>query len=176
MRTDIQIGDMLRIYDIVKDIPSNKIISFGLTNAADNYLKSGNIAGASVQLPKTGNYNEIKLFVRGLFVDGFIKQEKPVLDVYNGSTIAGIAGETADQLRTFGYGIGDVDNAPTQNYQQTTIYDSSKGLKPFTKELLSKRFGVEMLPISEAPTSLVETTSDFVIILGTDNANQDTSF
>lgn len=176
VRTDIQIGEMLRLYEIIEEIPSASVVSFGLDNGADNYLKSANIGGASVLQPKTGNYNEIKLFVRELFVDGFIKQEAPVLDVYNGSTVPGLASETASELETYGYKLGIIDNAPTQSYQTTVIYDLSGGKKPFTKELIAKRFGVTMKPASQIPAQLKVTTSDFVVILGLDNAEEETTF
>ena len=176
VRTNIQISEMLRMFEIAENISSDAIVSYGLDNGPDNYLRSSNIGGASVQVPKTGNYNEIKLFVRELFVDGFIKQEAPVLDVYNGSTIPGLAGETSTELESFGYSIGIVDNAPAQNYQTTVIYDLSGGEKPFTKQLIENRFEVQMLPASELPAALENTTSDFVIIIGSDNAEEETSF
>ena len=176
VRTDIQIGEMLRMYEIVNEIPSDKIVSFGLDNGPDNYLGSANIGGASVLTPKSGNYDEIKLFVRELFVDGFIKQEAPVLDVYNGSVVAGLAGETATELETFGYKIGAVDNADTQNYPKTVIFDLTGGSKPFTKQLLENRFKVSMQPGNQLPAEFIGSTSDFVIILGGDFAQEETTF
>ena len=176
VRTDIQISEMLRLYEIIDSISPDKIISFGLDNGADNYLQSANIDGASVLQPKSGTYQDIQLFVRELFVDGFIRQEEPLLDVYNGSVVAGLAGETSAELETYGYNIGHVANAPTQNYQITVIYDLSGGEKPFTKQLITTRFGVEVTSGDSLPDALKDTTSDFVIILGTDNAQEEASF
>ncbi len=177
VRTDIQVSEMLRLYEIIGEIPSDKIISFGLDNGADNYLVSANIGGASVLQPRGGSFLEIQKFVRSdLFEDGFIKQEKPVLDVYNGTTVPGYAGDVALELETYGYTVGAVENAPSQDYQQTIVYDLSNGEKPFTRELVAKRFGVTMKGASELPAELKGTNSDFVVILGVDHAEQETTF
>lgn len=176
LRTDIQISEMLRINEIMSEIPSSKIVSFGLSNAADNYLTSANIGGASVLQPRDGTFREIQLFVRELFIDGFIKQESPLIDVYNGSSTPGLANETAAELESYGYGVNFVNNAPTQDYVQTVVYDLSNGEKEFTRELISKRFGVTMKSSSELPVALRETEADFVVILGSVNAEEETTF
>ncbi len=176
VRTDIQVSEMLRLYEIMEKIPNEKIISFGLTNASDNYLVSANINGASALQPRGGDYSEIQLFVRELFVDGFIKQEQPVIDVYNGSSVPGLATETATELESYGYKTGIIDNAPTQDYDMTVVYDLSGGKKQFTRELIAKRFNVTMKSAGELPAALKDTTSDFVVILGQNNANEESTF
>ncbi len=168
-RTDLQVADMLRLYEIIESIPEENIVSYGLDNGADNYLTSANIAGAAVLIPKAGvgNYTQIQEFVRELFVDGFIKQEQPIVDILNGSEVAGVATEQARELRTYGYTVPVVANAPEGDYNGTVVYDLSNGEKPFTKRLLEQRFQTTMLSGSSLPDSIV-TTSDFVVIIGND--------
>ena len=169
-RTNLQIADMLRVYEIINEIPPESIVSFGLDTSADNYLRNANIDGASVLLPKSGNFTDIQEFVRELFVDGFIKQEAAIVDVLNGTSIAGVASEQARELRTYGYTVNTVANAPTDTFQTTVIYDLSAGEKPFTKQLLEQRFGVTVLPQSELP-STIDSSSNFVIVIGS-NASE----
>lgn len=176
LRTNLQPGEMLALYDILEEVPADKIVSFGLDNGADNYLSSTNIAGAAVLVPKTGNFNDIQLFVRGLFVDGFIRSEAPLTDVYNGTLVAGLAGSTADDLRSYGYKIGVVDNAQEQTYATSVGYDLSDGDKEYTKALLSNRFGMSMKPASQLPAEFAGTEADFVIIIGDNYVQQETNF
>ena len=165
VRTNLQVSEMLRLYEIAEEIDFANIASVGLNNGADSYLASQSINGASVLVPRNGNYDEIQKFVRELFVDGFIKSEAANVDVLNGSGIAGLASETADELRSYGYQIQTVDAAPTSDYQDTILVDLSGGEKPFTKRYLEQRLGVTTTSSSALPDG-VTTTADFVIILG----------
>lgn len=175
-RTNLQIGEMLTLYDILAKIPDDKIISYGLDTNPDNYLTSTSIDGASVLVPKSGDYTEIQIFLRELFVDGFIRSERPVIDVYNGTVVNGLAGDTATELETYGYTIGAVDNALTQDYQQTIAYDLTNGEKKYTKSLLESRFEVSMQSGSKLPAEYSNTESDFVIIIGDTYVQQETSY
>lgn len=175
-RTNLQIGEMLALYDILDKIPDDKIISFGLDNNPDNYLVSDSIDGASVLIPKSGSYEEIQLFLRELFVDGFIRTESPVVDVYNGTAQGGLGSETAADLETYGYKIGIVDNADKQTYANSVAYDLTNDGKPYTKALLQNRFKLTMKPGSELPAAFKNTQSDFVIIVGSNHVQEDSSY
>ena len=175
-RTNMQIGEMLTLYDILARISDDKIISYGLDTNPDNYLTSTNIDGASVLVPKSGDYSEIQIFLRELFVDGFIRNEQPVIDVYNGTVVNGLAGDTAIELETYGYSIGAIENALTQDFQQTVAYDLSGGAKKYTRSLLESRFEVSMQPASQLPAEYSDTEADFVIIMGDTYVQQETSY
>lgn len=169
VRTNIGTSEAMRLYEIIKEVPANKIISVGLDNSPDNYLIGQNINGAAVMVPKAGlgNYSVIQKYVRGLFVDGFIKSEAATIDVLNGAGTAGLATKSASQLKSYGYKVVKVADAPTSDNPTTQIYDLSNGTKPFTKQLLEKRFKITVQPGSALPQK-VTTTSNFVIILGQD--------
>jgi len=168
VRTNIQVDEMLRLYEIAKEIDFNSVASVGLDNGPDSYLASQNIGGASVLVPKTGNFQEIQEFVRELFIDGFIKSEAANIDVLNGTGVAGHSTAVSTELATYGYQIQTVDAAPTTDYNETIIIDLSKGENPFTKRYLEQRFGVAAAASSMLPKSIT-TTADFVIILGQDS-------
>jgi LCP family protein required for cell wall assembly len=163
-RTDLQLNEIKRLYEIMGEISSDKIVSYGLNNDDDNYLTSGNIPDAgSVQVPKAGDYSEIQRFVRELFVDGFIRQEAAPVDIYDGSGV-GASIAKADELMSYGYKVGVVADNDTV-IPQTVIYDRSNGEDPYTKRYLEQRFGVTMLSGDQLPAS-ISSEAAFVIILG----------
>jgi len=172
LRTNLQPGDLLRLKEIAQDIPPNDIISYGLDTGADSYLSSSTTAGgAAILVPRDGTFAAIKNFVRGIFVDGFIKSEDAKVDVLNGTKTAGLATEQADTLKSYGYNVGVIGNAPTQDYEVTKLYALSN-LDPYTQRYLEQRFKVTASSTESLPEG-ISTTADFVIILGSDSASQD---
>lgn len=166
VRTDLQIGEIRRLYEIMGEIPSDKIASYGLSNDAESYLTSGNIPGAgSIQVPKAGDYSEIQRFVRGIFIDGFIRSENAEVEMYDASG-RGASVAKAEELESYGYNlifVGDHDSTSPV----TTIYDLSDGKAPKTKTYLEQRFGVTMVSGDQLPSSITSQAA-FVIILGSD--------
>lgn len=167
VRTNLEIGEMLRLYEISEQIPEDKVISVGLDSSEEGYLRGDNIGGASVLLPRSGDYQEIQRFVRSIFIDGYIRSENAAVEVLNGTGIEGAASEAADELRSYGYNVHVVDNAAMSTYTNIRLYDLSDGSKPYTKRYLERRFGQlaqppEALSSQEVPN---EYTS-FLIIIG----------
>lgn len=161
-------NDMLDLYDIISRIGNDKIASISLSNDQENYLVSGMVDGASVLLPRTGDFAEIQAYLKSLMPDAFLRRESPKVDVYNGSGYEGVATTQSELLKSNGYNIGKVENADKQDYTETVIYDLNGSAKPHTKALLEKQYGVKMLPKEQLPTNL-QTDADFVIIVGQDN-------
>ncbi|MDX1765857.1 MAG: LCP family protein, partial [Candidatus Saccharimonadales bacterium] len=64
VRTNIQVDEMLRLYEIAQEIDFNSVASVGLDNGPESYLASQNIGGASVLVPRSGDFIEIQEFVR----------------------------------------------------------------------------------------------------------------
>lgn len=165
-------NDLLDLHEIAARISNDKIKSIGLNNGEDSYLISGNVGGASVLLPRAGDYSEIQAYLQTIFLDAFLRREAPKVDVYNGSGYAGVATTQSELLKSLGYSIGKVDDAPKQDYTETVIYDINGSTKPRTKELLQERYGITMLPGDQIPRKIKAKTTDadFVIIIGQDNA------
>jgi hypothetical protein len=90
--------------------------------------------------------------------------------VFNGTTTGGLATTKADELKSYGYTIGTVDNAPTKNYTKTVVVDLRNGSKKYTKNYLEKRFGVTAVTSLPDPT-IPASNADFVIILGSDQVS-----
>jgi hypothetical protein len=85
--------------------------------------------------------------------------------VLNGTNVPGLAGRTADELKSFGYNMLPAADAPTKSYQETVIVDLRNGDKKYTKHYLENRFGVSTVP-NLPDSSINPGMADFVIIIG----------
>jgi LCP family protein required for cell wall assembly len=172
VQTNFSLQDLQRLYDLGKQIDSSKITSLGLADPPNNYVITDNIGGASVVVPRAGvgNFKEIQSYLRNVLKDSYIRNENASIAVLNGTSTPGLATKKADDLKAYGYNITAVDNAPTRTYTKTTIVDLRSGAKKYTKNYLEKRFGVPSVTSLPDP-AILPGTADFVIIIGTDQAN-----
>lgn len=164
--TDLSVNDAMRLMDIGKEIGGN-FDSVGLAGPPANLVTTGNIDGQSIVKPVAGlgEYDDIKAYIRNKLKDGYILKENANITILNGTVTPGLAGEKADELKSYGYNIGTVADAPTQAYRQTVIVDLTKGKKPYTKNYLEKRFDVKV--VTKLPDQTIQPgKASFVIILG----------
>lgn len=166
VKTNISISEVLRLYEIAGETSSDNVVSVGLSSSSGNYLTGQNIGGASVLVPVGGDFSEIQKFVRSIFVDGFIKSEDASIEVFNGTGQVGLATEYAAELGTYGYRVVNIGNTTDKSYATWKLFDLTND-NPYTREYLEQRTGVVVGQNSELPVELRESTSDFIIILGT---------
>ena len=167
VQANLTTNEIMRLYEISKLIPASKVASVGLADPPNNYVKTDNIGGASVVVPRAGtfNYTEIQNYIRNTLKDGYIKKENPSIMVLNGTTSPGLATTKANLLKSYGYNVTQVSDAPTKNYQKTIIVDLRSGSKKYTKRYLEQRFNTTAVT-SLPDNSISPGTADFVIILG----------
>jgi polyisoprenyl-teichoic acid--peptidoglycan teichoic acid transferase len=174
--TDFDINDAKCLYKQASEIPSNKIRSLDLVTPPNDLIGSGNINGLSTLVPKAGvnDYSKIQSFVRNAMKDSYLKRENAKVTILNGTNIPGLATQASEVLKSYGYNVGTVGDAPTHNYQKTTLVYVKKenvGLKKYTQHYLQNRLGVKA--VDKMPdTSINSGGADFVIILGTDAINK----
>lgn len=167
VRSNLSTGEVMRVYDIMKGIDSNKIGSVGLADPPNILVTTGMLNGQSIVQPKAGlyDYSEIQSFIRNTLKDGYIKNENASIAVFNGSTIAGLAAKRSTDLRSYGYNITVTDNAPTKNYQQTILVDLTGGKKKYTQHYLEQR--LKVTAVTTLPDNAINPNgAEFVIILG----------
>jgi polyisoprenyl-teichoic acid--peptidoglycan teichoic acid transferase len=167
--TDLGVNDALRLMSIAKNISAGTIKSIGLADPPNNYVRTDTVGSASVVRPTAGfgNYTDIQNFIRNTLKDPYIAKENAAVEVLNGTSTAGLASTTGDKLKTYGYNVTKVDSTPTSSYQKTLIVDLTGGKKPYTKNYLEKRFGVQSA--NKLPDPKIQATgADFVVILGQD--------
>lgn len=167
VQSNLSSGELKRMYDISKSIPSSKINSVGLADPPNNYVITDNINGQSIVRPRSAlfDYTEIQSYVRNTLKDGYIQNENASIAVYNGSGVTGLAAVKATELKSYGYLITTVANAPAATYDKTVLVDLTNGKKKYTKHYLEQRLKVT------AVTTMPDTTispagAEFVIILG----------
>jgi hypothetical protein len=172
VQTNFTQGELMRIYEIGKEIDGSKVESIGLADPPTPYLKTDMIGNQSVVVPVAGlnNYKSIQNFIRNKLRDGFLREEDASIAVYNGTSVTGLAGRTADDLKSYGYSITTVGDAPTSNYTKTVIVDLRKGEKKYTKHYLENR--LDTTAIESLPDGINAGTADFVIILGTNEVSR----
>jgi LCP family protein required for cell wall assembly len=167
VQTDLSLSDSGRLYDIVKGIADKHVTSIGLTDSSNSYVTTGDIGGQSVVFPKAGlfDYSAIQEYVRHMLPDGYILKEHAKVAVFNGTGTPGVATKEAKLLKSYGYKVGRVANAPTSTYNKTVLVDLTHGRDKYTKHYLERRFDVSAVAKIPDP-AITAGQSDFIIIIG----------
>jgi len=167
INTNFQIWEMVRLWDLVKNINRDQIINKVIDNGPDSFLiDSRGEDGAYILVPKTGNFNQIKSFIRDIFgtvpdnsavspelgLDNNIKNrtglaqkavDNPKVEIMNGTWISGLAGQKAGLLKEYNFQISKVGNAAKRDYAKTLVYDLSYGRKDTDLKTLENLTGAE---------------------------------
>lgn len=166
-------AELAKLYKIIQTVPANKTQSLDLVTPPNVLITGSTVAGKSVQLPRAGagNFKEIQAFVRSRLKDGFIRNENASVAVYNATNVAGLAARQAEVLKSYGYNVTKITDAPNKsNNQKTVLVDLTKGVKKYTKRYLEQRF--KAATVSKIPDPAIQPGAvDFVIILGQDAAS-----
>lgn len=171
--TDFSLGDINRLYQIIGQIPVANIISLDMVTPPHDLLITGSYDGStSIVQPKAGllDYTDIQSYVRNTLRDGFIAKENSAVAVYNATSSPGLATASARTLKSYGYRVTTVDNAPNvTNPSKTIVVDLSKGAGKYTRHYLEERFGVTARTSVPSEFGISPPAgTGFVIILGTD--------
>ena len=167
---DLSPNNALRLAQIGKTIDLSKMKSIGLADPPNNFVRTDTINNLSVVRPTAGfgDYSQIQNFMRNTLKDPYLAKENATVMVLNGTNTPGLATTKADQLKSYGYNVIKVDDAPTHDYAATTLIDMTQGKKPFTRSYLEKRLNVKST--TRLPDATIQTQGvDFVIILGQDS-------
>jgi LCP family protein required for cell wall assembly len=170
------LGEIMRMYEITKDIPSDGIANVGLTDEPNVLVITDNVNDQSIVRPRAGinDYSEIQSFVRNTLRDPFLKSENATIAVLNGTSTPGLATIKANELKSYGYNVTIIDDAPTKDYQNTVVYDKSGQTKKYTRNYLENRLGAK---VTEEPTSSnpILVTADFIVVLGQNETTSSTN-
>ena len=170
VQTDLSLTDAARFADIVKNVDNTNVNSIGLADAPNSFVTTAAVNDQSVVQPKAGegNFSAIQNFVRGQLKDPYLVKEQAKIQLYNGTTVAGLAGTQADVLKSYGYSVTGTGNAPTKGYAQTIVVDLTAGAKKYTRHYLEQRYGVTA--VTTLPDATIAANGAyFVIIVGNDS-------
>lgn len=133
-KTNLEVWEVLRIANIVKDTTSDMLFTEVLDTSENGLLYSDTtIDGAYVLKPRADDYSEIQYRAENIFSASYLVKENARIEVQNSTSQAGLATETAELLTDMHYNIVKVGNANlSQEVKETTIYDLSGGTHPYT--------------------------------------------
>lgn len=97
--------------------------------------------------------------------DSFAVADKVfTIEILNGTTIRGLAGKTAEIFQSFGYEVGSVDNADSQDLARTVIYDR------YSNGEAARTIGnvIRCRNVVSGDGGRPESFADFTIVLGRD--------
>jgi len=183
--TNLQVWEILKLWDMFKDTGSENIINKVLDNSPSGLLMdSAGIDGAYLLLPRNGDFTEVQYLAQNIFseqnteIKTKTKVEKASVEVRNGTWINGLANREAMDIEAYGLNVIRVGNASRQNFEKTVIYDLSFGEKENALAVLKEKTGANVS--TELPDWLKEDIAktsegqadyarpDFLIIIGQD--------
>jgi anionic cell wall polymer biosynthesis LytR-Cps2A-Psr (LCP) family protein len=102
-------------------------------------------------------------------------QRTPTVEILNGTAVTGLAGRTAEMLRSFGYDIISVGNADRNDYESTAIIHRSGDdsiAKAFADVITCTNIKNEFVPDEEPEDSMdihpLDYKADITLIIGRD--------
>ena len=185
INTNLKIWEMVKLWDIAKEIKSEDVINKGLNDGPNGLLINSIAAdGAYVLTPPSGGFEEIQYMFNYIFSEPpqkekvYISSEKPTLEVRNGTWINGLASRAAMDLEKYGFVIARLGNSSRQDFQKSVIYDLTYGGKIKSLSVLKNKMGANVsygLPewltadlAKEIADGKKITQPDFILILGQD--------
>jgi LCP family protein required for cell wall assembly len=150
--TNLSSWEILRIWELFKDVDHSQIINKVFSDAPDGLLIAGRGQdGAYILTPRSGNFTEMRNFVSNIFGNNTTTPEviaKPItisdhasVLVLNGTWISGLASKTTVFLEQAKFDVTKIANAPTRNYTNTIVYDLTAGRKSSDLAALKKITG-----------------------------------
>ena len=172
--TDFDSSSIKCLYKQISEVKSENITSVDLVTPPHDLLTTGSYGGISIVRPKLGlfDYSAVQNYVRNTLRDSFIAKENSAIAIYNATSTAGVATAAANVLKSYGYNVTTVANAPNlTNPAATVLVDLSDGKDKYTRNYLERRYSVAAT--GKIPSELNITPpagTRFVIILGKDAA------
>lgn len=193
IRTDMQLWEMKRFFEIARQIDHSKVESVVLTTGPNGVLVGGTevLGGtpASIIRTRTGDYSEVQQIARDLFTSSVGRTlsptpqddsrqpsasptatplaKKPTVEIRNGTNTTGLAKQAEDSLTEKGYEVIVIGNAANRSTTSTTVYaiksNATEGAKALAEVLNAD--SDSGLPGDEAATD-----ADVLVILGSDAA------
>jgi polyisoprenyl-teichoic acid--peptidoglycan teichoic acid transferase len=188
LRTNIQLDELNSFLDLVGKIDThttvNKVLDAGQPDSvmAVSHVSLGGVR-AFILIPRTGNYDEIQDIAKNIFdlelinrKKEAVKMENTSITIINNSKVNGFDDKLKNLLNKFGYEatISQVKAEKTtfkntsNSTNDTTVYDLTGGIKPFSLEDLSKKLGAKISIYLPDTLSAQCQDADFCLVLGKD--------
>lgn len=181
--TNLKIWEIVKLWNIVKNVEKNNITNRVLDNSPNGLLVSMiTEEGAYILYPRSGDFREIEYLVHNIFSDVPIEMkkivitEKATIEIRNGTWINGLASKTALDLEKYKFDVIRIGNSSRQNFQKSVIYDLSFGEKIESLTILKEKTNANVsfeLPqwlqddiAKDLSEEINPEQPDFILILG----------
>ena len=169
VKTDFNLSEVHRLYDLTKDINANSIASIGLNNANGKDLLANYTAadGEAALIPADGidDYSDIQAFLKQITSSDPVVREGASLVVLNGAGTQGLASSVKASLTAKNYSVDAVGDA-LATQPTTTIIDTSGGKYPLTLQQLHKLYPKATVTTTNPYAAVYKT--DIILVLGQD--------
>jgi len=181
--TNLKIWEMIKLWDLFKDIDKEHIINKVLDNGPNGLLFDRiSEEGAYILEPRSGDFAEIQYFINNIFSDApaedkfKVSKERATVEVRNGTWINGLASKTALDIEKYGFMVVRIGNSSRQNFEKSVIYDLTYGEKMESLTILKNKTNANIsfsLPewlVGEISDELTNEKNpiqpDFILIIG----------
>ena len=177
IQTNISIWEMLRIWELAKDVDRANIINQVLSDAPDNFLVAGKGEdGAYILTVKNNDYQALQDLAKNIFENNkVVAKIEPLkksskLIILNGTWISGLAGKESEELAAYNYQTVFTGNAPVRNFEKNIIY-------PFNSQKTEALSSLESLSEASVDNNVPAWAldylgdfpeADYLLILGND--------
>ena len=166
--TNLQISEMIKLWNMFKDVQKAQITNKVLDNSVSGLLMDGRgDGGAYILLPRGNSFKPIRDMIDTIFGDILqasssssdisvpkmansetikIKKikESATIEILNGTWISGIASKASTNLKEAGFTVLKLGNSQERNYTRNTIYDLTYGTKKEALEALKTAYNAEV--------------------------------
>lgn len=135
VQTDLTPWEIVKLAGRSRDIQPDAITMRVLTDDPEGELVPGNVNGAYMLFPKKPDWSEIREIAANPFETEAEREEKfqPTqkirVEIKNGTHRAGFAASVQSELERLGYTVEAIGNASQRGYDETVIYDLTRGAK-----------------------------------------------
>jgi LCP family protein required for cell wall assembly len=174
VKTDFNLSEVHRLYDITKPISNIQSLSFNQANGKNLLASYTAPDGESALIPTAGlgDYSALQAFVNQQTSSNPVVQEGATVTVLNGTTTDGLAVKVKGKLAANHIDVTATGDSPTPSQVTTVIIDNTNGKKPATAAALVKLLGNHL---TTQNTYGLSYDTDFTVILGTDQVNPPTT-
>ncbi len=169
VKTDFNISEVRRLYDLVKNVNGGALKSYSLNNVnGKNLLASYSTPdGQSALIPASGidDYSGIQAFLQQITSTDPVVQEGAQIVLLNATATAGLASQQRTKLQAKHFQVSEVGNAANQ--AATTIIQTTAGKNPNTLQALVKLYGKTAVVTAVNPYAN-SYTADFIVLIGND--------
>lgn len=161
VQTDLQPWELVKLARLGQHVDPTHIASRGLDTTPDGLLKvDTGLDGAYILVPRLGlgKYDDIQRAFAQMFDAGnALSNVRARIVIENGTTVTGLAAQTAERLRSLPVTVVQTRNAQDRATPSTVLYDLSDGTK--TAALTQLRDLLDAEVVSSLP-SLLQRTSN----------------